>query len=54
VRNRVGPGGADEQTYLSGLRVVAETGMSPACLLLAKFNGQWNGSVDPLFTEDVS
>ena len=53
ARNRIGPGGTDERTYLDGLGVIAETGRSPASQLLTKFNGPWNGSVDPLFTEDA-
>jgi len=41
----------DESMYLNQLAEIAETGQSSAGQLLALYEGRWNGSVDPVFTE---
>lgn len=43
--------GDDESGYIQPLRVIAESGETPAAALLKRFHGAWGGSVDPLFTE---
>ncbi len=41
----------DESMFLNQLAEIAETGQSSAGQLLALYEGRWNGSVDPVFTE---
>ncbi len=43
--------GEDESGFLQPLRVIADSGETPAAKLLAQFHGPWQGSVSPLFTE---
>ena len=43
--------GDDEAHFLDTLLNIAESGETPADELLAKFNGAWGGSVDPVFRE---
>ncbi|MBP2294834.1 glutamate--cysteine ligase [Azospirillum rugosum] len=43
--------GDDESHFLDTLVSIAESGETPADELLAKFNGPWGGSVDPVFKE---
>ncbi|MGY0776492.1 glutamate--cysteine ligase [Azospirillum argentinense] len=43
--------GDDEAHFLNTLLDIAESGQTPADELLAKFNGPWGGSVDPVFKE---
>ena len=44
-------GGQDERQFLTALRVVVESGRTPAEEKLDLFNGRWHGSVDPIFAE---
>jgi glutamate--cysteine ligase len=51
ARQRLNPAGDNETGFLTPLQEVAERGVTPAERKLALFNGAWNGSVDPVFTE---
>lgn len=48
VRNNQG---VDESRFLDPLIEIAESGKTPAERKLELFNGEWHGSVDPLFCE---
>jgi glutamate--cysteine ligase len=50
-RKRLDSSGNDETSFLNPLVEIAKSGRSPAEDLLAKFDGEWNGSVEPAFTE---
>jgi glutamate--cysteine ligase len=50
-RARKDAGGADETRYLEPLEDLVSRGTTPAEELLAKYRGEWNGSVEPIFTE---
>ena len=43
--------GEDEGHFLDAVRVILDSGKTPAEELLESFHGRWAGSVDPLFTE---
>jgi glutamate--cysteine ligase len=51
ARNRLNSAGENETGFLSPLRNVAESGVTPAERKLGLYHGEWQGSVDPLFTE---
>lgn len=51
ARNRLNSAGDNETGFLTPLLDVAQRAVTPAERKLALFNGAWNGSVDPLFTE---
>ena len=48
-RARLDAQGRDETHFLDGLDHVVETGQTLAEAWLAKFHGEWKGSVDPVF-----
>jgi len=50
-RARMDAGGQDETRYLEPLEDLVSRGTTPAEELLVKFNGEWAGSVEPIFTE---
>jgi glutamate--cysteine ligase len=50
-RGRRNVQGRDETQYLEPLEAIVERGKTPAEELLDKFQGQWGGSVDPVFRE---
>jgi len=50
-RARTDRDGRDETRYLEPLDVILETGRTPAEEMLDKFNGSWNGSVEPAYRE---
>ncbi len=50
-RKRIDASGRDETRYLDILDDFVVRGTTPAQELLEKFNGTWNGSVDPVFAE---
>jgi glutamate--cysteine ligase len=52
-RKRLNAAGEDETRYLGVLQERLLRGSTPAQDLLAKYNGPWHGSVDPIFTEDA-
>ncbi len=41
----------DEGVFLDPLDEVAETGRTPADVMLEKFNGEWSGNIEPIFDE---
>lgn len=43
--------GDDETGYLTALHEIVAKGESPSEELLARFDNEWNGSVDPVFSE---
>jgi glutamate--cysteine ligase len=50
-RKRLDRNGRDETRYLRPLDDIVARGMTPAEDLLAKYDGPWCGSVDPVFDE---
>jgi len=50
-RQRLDRNGRDETRYLRPLEESIARGITPAEELLEKYFNEWNGSVDPLFTE---
>jgi glutamate--cysteine ligase len=46
-------GGCDETRYLEVLEDRLARGTTPAEELLAKYHGEWGGSVDPIYTEEA-
>jgi glutamate--cysteine ligase len=44
-------GSLDEVHFLDALFEIAESGMTPADILLEKYHGVWKGSVDPVFDD---
>jgi glutamate--cysteine ligase len=42
--------GRDERKYLHALWEIAKSGITPADEKLARFQGEWRGSVDPVFS----
>jgi glutamate--cysteine ligase len=50
-RARTDRDGRDETRYLAPLDHILETGRTPAEEMLDKFNGAWNGSVEPAYRE---
>src|SRR3546814_294604 len=48
-RARHNDNGADERIFLETLIAVAESSETPAERKLARFHGEWRGSVDPVF-----
>jgi len=51
-RKRLDHEGRDETRYLAPLDDFVARGITPAEELLAKYNGPWEHSVEPVFTED--
>ncbi|HYH38580.1 MAG TPA: glutamate--cysteine ligase [Azospirillum sp.] len=51
ARRRNDNWGDDEAHFLDTLFAIAESGQTPADELLAKYQGAWGGSVDPVFKE---
>ncbi|GLQ05665.1 glutamate--cysteine ligase [Sneathiella chinensis] len=51
ARKRLDSFGGDETHFLNALKVIVETGETPAEELLRKYNGEWEHSVDPVFRE---
>jgi glutamate--cysteine ligase len=50
-RKNFNAGGEDESGYLDPLEDLVSRGTTPAEELLEKFNGDWGGSVEPIFAE---
>jgi glutamate--cysteine ligase len=50
-RRRLDAQGRSEAIYLEPLHAFADSGLSAADDLIARFNGPWAGSVDPVFQE---
>ena len=51
ARRRFGSSGENETGFLEPLFANARAGLTPAEKKLALYHGDWNGSVDPVFTE---
>ncbi len=53
ARGRAGAGGLvpDETHFLNALEEVVETGQSPACELVEKYRGEWNGDLNRIYAE---
>ncbi len=51
ARNRLNAAGDNETGFLSPLQEVADSGVTPAERKLKLYHGEWNASVDPIFTE---
>ena len=49
-RARLDKSGRDESHFLAPVEEVIERGETPAEVLLKQFNGEWKGSVEPVFT----
>jgi glutamate--cysteine ligase len=41
--------GRDESAFLDPIEEIVESGLTPAEMLLARFAGEWKGSVEPVF-----
>ncbi|MCP5074661.1 MAG: glutamate--cysteine ligase, partial [Rhodobacteraceae bacterium] len=41
----------DETHFLNALEEVVDTGMSPACELLERYNGDWGGDLSKIYDE---
>jgi glutamate--cysteine ligase len=52
-RNHIDDTGRDETRYLEVLDDRLARGTTPAQELLEKFYGPWNGSVDPIYTDEA-
>ena len=52
-RNRRDGKGRDETLFLDPLREIVASGRAPSELLLEAYAGRWNGSVDPIFAEEM-
>jgi glutamate--cysteine ligase len=50
-RRHLDRSGRDETHFLDALEPLIESGKTSAELLLEKYYKEWNGSVDPVFTE---
>ena len=50
-RGHVDHSGRDETRNLEPLDRIIDVGVTPAEEMLAKFNGPWQGSVDPAYSE---
>jgi glutamate--cysteine ligase len=50
-RKRLDAGGQDETRYLDPLEDLHERGITPAEEMLQKFNGVWNGKIQPIYAE---
>ena len=50
-RARVDQGWRDESRYLEPLHHIVDYGKTPAEEMLDKFNGSWQRSVEPAYTE---
>jgi len=52
-RRKLDAKGNDETVHLRPLEEIAARGTTPAEELLARFHGPWNGSIDPVFRENM-
>jgi glutamate--cysteine ligase len=52
-RGKLDRNSRDETRYLRPLQEIVARGVTPAEEMLAKYRGEWNGSVEPIFVEDA-
>jgi glutamate--cysteine ligase len=52
-RGKLDHNGRDETRYLRPLEEILARGVTPAEAMLAKYNGDWNSSTDPIYSEFV-
>jgi glutamate--cysteine ligase len=50
-RAKLDSSGQDETMFLNPLHAIAQSGITPAEEMLAKYEAEWGGSVDPVFAE---
>ena len=50
-RVKIDESGRDETTFLKPLQLIAKTGITPAEEMLMRFDQDWGGRVDPVYTE---
>ncbi|MEH6402259.1 MAG: glutamate--cysteine ligase [Sneathiella sp.] len=50
-RKKLDSFGEDETHFLNALKTTVETGVTPAEEMLAKYNGEWGGNIDPVFKD---
>jgi glutamate--cysteine ligase len=53
ARNERSPFCGDESSFLEVVEQVAESGITPAEALLAKYHGDWQGDIDKIFTSEA-
>jgi glutamate--cysteine ligase len=53
ARNRLSSSGENETGFLETLFANTYAGLTPADKKLELYHGEWNESVDPLFTEAI-
>jgi glutamate--cysteine ligase len=51
-RGRLNAAGEDEVRYLAPLAEIVRSGHSVSDVLLAKYNGPWDGRIEPIFTDE--
>jgi glutamate--cysteine ligase len=51
ARKRLNGHGENESLFLDDLDEIVKTGRTRAEDLIARFNGDWDGSIEPVFTE---
>ena len=51
ARRRLNGSGQDETHYLAPLEEIAAARRSPAEVLLQRYHGEWNRSVDPVYRD---
>ena len=52
-RRRLNAAGDDETGFLQPLHRIVKTGLTPAEVLLERYDSEWNDSLDPLFIEQA-
>jgi glutamate--cysteine ligase len=50
-RNKLDLNGRDETRYLRPLEEIIARGITPAEAMLTEYQGDWNGSTDPIYTQ---
>ena len=53
ARNEVSPFCGDEASFLEVVEQVADSGITPAEALLTKYERDWKGDIDKIFTSEA-
>jgi glutamate--cysteine ligase len=53
ARNRLNSGGEDETVFMESLEEIVASKATPAELLLRKFEREWKGDIDRIFTAEA-